>query len=329
MPPWIRRGRCSYHGARRRPAYTLLEVLLASAIGVLLMGGLYVAVDVQLRHAQAGREVVQQGTLARALLARMTSDINASVGPVQPVVTGSSGSSGSGGGAGGAMSGGGGGASGGTNAGSASGASGASGSGAGSTANSTPAASSSAPAGTAAQINSFQGNNDALVVTVSKWPREMDLSPNASPDSEPTGVSDLRRITYWVAGGGGSPLGLARQEVKVVTSSDASLAPSIPPSVPDEASYVIAEEVKNLQFQYWDGTSWQDSWDSTQAGADGSTPQGPPLAIAITMDIALPGTGNGNGQDSHPKVKSYRHVVPILTANGATQASTTGTTTTP
>jgi hypothetical protein len=303
----------------------LLEVLLASAIGVLLMGGLYVAVDVQLRHAQAGREVVQQGTLARALLARMTSDINASVGPVQPVVTGSSGSSGSGS-AGGAMSSGG--ASGGTSTGSASGSGGATGSGTGSS-SSTPASSSSAPAGNAAQINSFQGNNDALVVTVSKWPRELDLSPNASIDSEPTGVSDLRRITYWVAGGGGSPLGLARQEVKVVTSGDATLTPSIPPNVPDEASYVIAEEVKNLQFQYWDGTSWQDSWDSTQAGADGSTPQGPPLAIAITMDIALPGTGNGNGQDSHPKVKSYRHVVPILTANGATQASTTSTTITP
>jgi hypothetical protein len=255
----------------------------------------------------------------------MTNDINASVGPVQPVVTGSSGGSGSGSGgsSGGAMSSGG--ASGG--AGAASGSGGATGSGTGSS-SSTPA-SSTAPAGNAAQINSFQGNNEALVVTVSKWPREMDLSPNASPDSEPTGVSDLRRITYWVAGGGGSPLGLARQEVKVVTSSDASLAPSIPPSVPDEASYVIAEEVKNLQFQYWDGTSWQDSWDSTQAGADGSTPQGPPLAIAITMDLALPGTDNGNGLDSHPKTKSYRHVVPILTANGATQASTTTTTTTP
>jgi len=312
-----------------RPAYTLLEVLLASAIGVLLMGGLYVAVDVQLRHAQAGREVVQQGTLARALLARMTSDINASVGPVQPVVTGSSGGSGSGSGgsAGGAMSGGG--ASGGASTGAASGAGGATGSGAVANAGSTPAASSSAPAGNAAQINSFQGNNEALVVTVSKWPRELDLSPNASPDSEPTGVSDLRRITYWVAGGSGSPVGLARQEVKVVTSSDANLAPSIPPSVPDEASYVIAEEVKNLQFQYWDGTSWQDSWDSTQAGADGSTPQGPPLAIAITMDLALPGSGNGNGQEAKPRVKSYRHVVPILTANGATQASTTSTTTTP
>ena len=48
-----------------RPGYTLLEVLLASAIGVLLMGALYVAMDVQLRHAQAGRELIEQGTLVR------------------------------------------------------------------------------------------------------------------------------------------------------------------------------------------------------------------------------------------------------------------------
>jgi len=253
------------------------------------------------------------------LIARITSDINASVGPVQPVVTSSSGGSGSGGAAGAMSSGG---AGGGASAGSTSG--GATGLGTSSTGSGTPAGSSSAaPAGNAAQINSFQGNNDALVVTVSKWPSELDLSPSASIESEPTGVSDLRRITYWVAGGGGSPLGLARQEVKVVTSSDATLAPSIPPNVPDEASYVIAEEVKNLKFQYWDGTAWQDSWDSTQPGADGTTPQGPPLAVAITMDIALPGTANANGSEKQPRVKSYRHVVPILTANGATQATTT------
>src|SRR5260370_4106696 len=144
VPLRLVRGCIFADSSRRRPAYTLLEVLLASAIGVLLMGGLYVAVDVQLRHAPAGPEVVQQGTPARALLARMTSHINASVGPVQPVVTGSSGS----GGAGGAMSSGGGGRA-------SRRTSGAPGTGAGATATSTPARSSSAPAGDPPQDTPF------------------------------------------------------------------------------------------------------------------------------------------------------------------------------
>ena len=128
--------------------------------------------------------------------------------------------------------------------------------------------------------------------------------------------------------GTGEPTGLCRQEFKPVTSDDATNV--LPPDIPDEGTYVFAEEVKTLQFQYFDGTTWQDTWDGTTAGGDGTTPQGPPLAIAITIDVALPGsTSNANGQESQPKVKSYRHVVPILTANGATQASTTTTTTSP
>src|SRR5947209_18191278 len=70
--------------ARQRRAFTLLEVLLATAIGVLLLAGLYVAVDVQLGHAQIARDVVEESTLARALFARISSDIGQNLGPVLP-----------------------------------------------------------------------------------------------------------------------------------------------------------------------------------------------------------------------------------------------------
>jgi len=168
-----------------------------------------------------------------------------------------------------------------------------------------------------------QGDNGTLVLTVAKWPRELDLTPNASADQQPV-AADLRRISYWLAGAGsGSPMGLARQELRPVTTSDPTLS-ALPPNVADENTYVIAEEVKSLTFQYWDGTAWQDTWDGTQAGADGSTPKGPPIAIAITVEIALPGTGAASG--SAPQTKTYRQVVPLLTANGATQASNSSTT---
>src|SRR6516162_11617055 len=67
-----------------RPAYTLLEVLLASAIAVMLLAGLYVAVDVQIGHAQSGREVVEQAALSRTLMKRMSTDINSAIALSDP-----------------------------------------------------------------------------------------------------------------------------------------------------------------------------------------------------------------------------------------------------
>jgi prepilin-type N-terminal cleavage/methylation domain-containing protein len=299
----------------RRRGYTLLEILVASAIAVLLMSALYVAVELQLRHAQAGREVIEQSTLVRALTTRVSGDINSCIGPAMPASSSSAGGQGVG-----ATAGAGTGGTGSTGSASSSGgASGSSASGSGSSSggtSSTPSSSSTVNA--SVQVNLIQGDAGQLTLTVSKWPRELNLSPDAAADVQPI-VSDLRRITYWLAGGEGNALGLARQEMKLVTSDDASTL--IPPNIPDEAAHVIAEEVKSLTFSYFDGSQWQDTWDSTQPGADGATPKGPPLAIAIIIGIPAPGaerTKDGN-------LKQYRHVVAIPSANGATQPSTTTT----
>src|SRR5262245_62108252 len=66
----------------RRSGFTLLELLLASGIALLLMAGLYVAMEVNLNYAAAGREVVDQSELARALLARITADITGALTPI-------------------------------------------------------------------------------------------------------------------------------------------------------------------------------------------------------------------------------------------------------
>src|SRR5262249_50551375 len=144
--------------------------------------------------------------------------------------------------------------------------------------------------------------------SVSRVPREV----WASTDN-PEIVSDLRRVSYWVISGGDQPLGLARMEIKPVTSDDAQAL--VPPDVPDEQSYLIAEEVKSLTFSYFDGTSWQDTWDGTQPGADGVTPMGPPNAIAIVLGISRPGEKNPDPAN----LKYYRHVIAIPTANGTMQ----------
>ena len=304
----------------RRRGYTLLEILVASAIAVLLMAALYVTVELQLRHAQAGREVIEQSTLVRALMSRVSGDINSCIGPAMPASTSSTSSQAAGTTAGAATSGTGTtGSTGSTSPSGGASGSGTSGSGSSSgSTSSTPSSSSSVVVNNSVHVNLIQGDAGQLTLTVSQWPRELNLSPDAAADVQPI-VSDLRRITYWLAGGEGNALGLARQEMKLVTSDDASTL--IPPNIPDEAAHVIAEEVKSLTFSYFDGSQWQDTWDSTQPGADGATPKGPPLAVAIVIGIPAPGaqrTNNGN-------LKQYRHVVAIPSANGATQPNTTTT----
>jgi prepilin-type N-terminal cleavage/methylation domain-containing protein len=339
-----------------RPAYTLLEVLLAMAIGSVLLYALYMAMDVQLRHAQAGRDIVEQTTLARSLIASISNDLSPNLAPLVPANfrgsrNPSGGSSGGGSGSGG---------------GSASGSMASSSASSSASSASSSAASTGTPqlygssdslvstltggsfgvgsgVGNSYMLPSFngtgpvtfnlgvQGEATRLMLYVTRVPSEItDLPPNSS--ASPPVLSDVRRITYWLSGDTGAPLGLARQELKVETSSDA--LSSIPPDVPDEQSYVIAEQVRSVQFQYFDGTNWQDSWDGTAlGGADGQTPQGPPVAIAITLGIVPPSAASRGGK---VEPVMYRHVVALPAANfgsyqqiTTTVPSTSSSTTTP
>jgi prepilin-type N-terminal cleavage/methylation domain-containing protein len=261
IPPTIVGG---IQGIRDRRAFTLLEVLLSAAIGVLLMAALYVAMNVQLDHAQAGREAVEQSLLVRAVLRRMSNDITPSLAAELPASN--------------------------TGAGGAGGAAGAAGAG--------NTVSSNAP------TFNLQGDSERLILWVSRI--SSDLSPLLT--NQPV-ASDLRRVTYWMASSGG----LARQEIKLATSDDALV--TVPPNIPDEANLVIADEVQGVTFRYFDGTAWQDSWDGTASSSSGS-PTGPPLAVEITLVIATPSSQTGDTSN----LKTYRHVVAIPTANGASSA---------
>jgi hypothetical protein len=293
----------------RRPAFTLLEVMLATAIGVLLMYALYVAFNVQLRHVDVGREVVEESALARALLARMANDVTASLPPlVPPKAAKGSGSSTSQDSQG-------------------------TGSPAGSTAGTgsqTASSTQGSSAGTGSQGSSgsgtqlggltgpvqfnlgVQGDETRLVLFISRVPRELDAASTTQGAAPP--ISDLRRVSYWL-----SPLGLARQEIKLATSDEALNTAPEPPG--DEAPFIIAEEVKSLEFRYFDGTSWETSWNgATQSGSSGSA-LGPPVAVEIKLGIApmaqmkVPQPAPG-ADLPEPTLKYYRHVVAIPTANG-------------
>jgi Tfp pilus assembly protein PilV len=303
---------------RGRSGFTLVELVLATTIAMLLLGALYVAVDMQLRFAQNSRDLVEESTLARALLARIDSDASQVVGLsdpgrfrtaagadalADPSATSSSTSATP------------------TTTSSTTGAtsSTSSTSASGATSTSSSSSSSTTDSGTSTNVVlplGVQGDSETLHLFVSRFPRELYVNPNS--DTQPV-VSDLRRISYWLPDGQDSTTGLARQEVPLVTSDDA--LQNLPPGIDSESSYVIADEVRELNFQYFDGTNWQDTWDSTTPGADGVTPIGSPCAIAVTISVARPGA-NGN-------VKSYRHVIAIQTANGTTAQQTQSSTSAP
>src|SRR5262249_9164583 len=128
----------------------------------------------------------------------------------------------------------------------------------------------------------LQGTSTQLSLYISKVPSEAFW--NFGSGQPAPVMSDLRRVDYWLARASGAPpLGLARQELKVVTTQDALNI--FDPGAVDEKQFVISEDVVGLTFQYFDGTEWWDSWDGTVLQSDGQTPQGPPMAVAITLSV--------------------------------------------
>jgi prepilin-type N-terminal cleavage/methylation domain-containing protein len=288
-----------------RRGYTLLEILIATAIGVVLLGALYVALDVQLGLTRSGREAVNTSAVARSLLERISSDVSLSLGPI-PVQTSSSNSS-----AGGSQTGAG-----------ATGATGATTNATNTAGGASSSFTTSSASGSTATTSStppfnlgVQGDDTHLTLYLSRWPRELVLPPSDPNYNNQNGnlpiVSDLRRITWWLADGGG----LARQEIRIATSDEALNSPA--PDLNDGFSSLVAPEVTSITFQYFDGSQWQTSWDGTQAGPDGVTPIGPPIAISVDMTLVLPSSESGGVRQT----KSYHHVISLDTANGATQQS--------
>src|SRR5262245_30722283 len=203
---------------RRAPrrGYTLLEVLLALAIGALLMLGLYFALNIQMGRTASGRKLVERTTLARPLTNRIQNDILNHLSPANPRLVfktpGSSPSSATGGGT--------------TN-----------------TTQSSTTPSSNTSNNTTGTSNAVyfnlgvQGDSTHLVLYISKVPGEV-IKALTNPDQAAPLASDLRRVTYWQAGSGSG--GLARQEVTMVTSDDE--ISNLPPNVSDEARYIIHPE---------------------------------------------------------------------------------------
>jgi prepilin-type N-terminal cleavage/methylation domain-containing protein len=313
-----------------RAGYTLLEVLVASAIAALLLAALYVALDTAMIRMDTGRDQVGGNDFARALFNRIGADLQASLGPLQPKSGGgtpmdpasTSGSTPTGG----TTTGGTGTNTTGTGSNSTTGSSGTSGSTSGSTTASASDTGSTEGTAVASDLP-FQGGvfgtNKSVSVFLSRVPTAL-IDPAAAADPESIHSTDLRKVTYYQSSTGA----LCRQERPWVTAD--GVRNSLEPDSSTEAFDVIAPEVVDATFEYYDGGTWQGSWDGSMTGLDGVTPVGPPRAIRVTLVLEFPGRSGAMVQ------KRVTQVIPLRAAIGdyvpptdaATDPATTGTPTT-
>jgi hypothetical protein len=158
------------------------------------------------------------------------------------------------------------------------------------------------------------GTSDQLVIYAA---RVAGIGKAVDDSGDMPNPADARRVVYWM-----SDTGLARQELPWLTSQEVQT--STDPVIEDgkePKDYVIAEEVSRVQFEYWDGSTWQDTWDGRMTNADGKTLLGPPMAIRVHFWLKLPGDNPGETVE-----KEYRHTIAIRAAPGPAAAAAADTT---
>lgn len=242
----------------RPPGFTLIEVLLSLGLASLILVALGMAIDVHLRCLHIGRTNAEEAQLARVLLLRIRDDLrNAAV--INPVDA----------------------------------------------SNIPPAPSESddseggdesATTTDDMAMEEFEtegeyaiglyGESDWMQVDVCRMPRldqyDYETLPSGS-ETLPDVVSGVKTVAYSLSEDTGMASttgeyrgGLMRREIDhavtrwaedvgTLTTADSELEP-------------IAPEVTNLEFLYFDGMEWVDSWDSTEMGG---------LPIAVHVSIAI------------------------------------------
>ncbi len=299
-----------------RRAFTLLEVILAMALAVIVIGAIGTAVHVNLRAFDSGRRDVEEARLAHALLRRIADDIRGAVqyDPqlaeeiLKAATSGSSTSS--------AIE----------DAVRAAEEAGVDSASAEQLASAVSQyASNLAESTTLPPVAGLYGNRYELQVDVSRLPRIDQLGQSIILTADGTSVdrvSDMKTVTYYVVGLGGAvggpslggtQAGLIRRELDRAVTAFAAETGSLYNI--DLNLSPIAPEVVGIEFWYTDGSQWYEYWDSVER-------QGLPVAIEVTLYIAQPRDSSGGlfglGRRSDLQVldnaRTYKTVVYIPSA---------------
>lgn len=299
--------------SRRRAAYTMLELMIAVGLTSMLMIALFAALQQYFTLQLDSNEEITRQQIARSLLRQMTRDIQSVVfvkklandetsGTSTSVSEGSSSTSSSG-----SESGSSGSTSGSSTSGGSSSGTGTSGGTTGSSMStgSTSSSSSTLDGNSYGQssidpetvmttyTNGLVGTATDLQLFVSRPEKSLAYVASQDLTSPSQRTSDLMIIRYLMAqsGGGGlaaaiagkettgsetGPVGIAKLEGDLFGLSTAVETSEESPQL--AASKLLAKEVSGLQFRYYDGLSWQETWDSNALNEL-------PKAIEITLTL--------------------------------------------
>lgn len=284
------------HSPHRRRGYTLLEILVASVIGLMLMAALYAAFSLVVSNTSVGRDLTAESNLSRGIINRVGIDLGSPVGMLPPKSGGNPNAAGGGG----TTS---------TDQSTATTAAGTTPTTDGTT--STDGTASTDPTTSAAATGTdipFQagivGTNNQLIIFLSRSP---DYIRKRGVPFDPSLLtpSDLVRVVYYMHSSG---LGLCRQERPWVTSD--GVWNTTDPDRSTEDTDLIAPEVIAVNFEYASGTGYTSSWDGSAADSAGAANLGPPRAVRMTFTLRL------KDKDGNDVDKEISHTFPIRSAVG-------------
>jgi prepilin-type N-terminal cleavage/methylation domain-containing protein len=263
-----------------RAGMTLLEVLLAVSISLVLALGIYQAVVMHYAQTDSGREKAARSQIVRGVLGQMQRDMRNVFTGWRPVSKDAS------------------------QAGDASddpatgreeeeesaeqsdedaGPSATESAGSSSFSSSSSSSVTSSPSQFEVPAGGVLGLPDAVTLITRRTPAGLDFRPTLSSGEARPPVSDLRLVRYWFGSPGAETqdnrMGLVRQEINYVPDVTAGDDP-----LSGARTEILAEEVRSVQFRYFDGYGWLTEWSQTS--------ERPPQAIEVT--VALPRQLNSN-----------------------------------
>ncbi len=259
-------GRNHCRTESRRYGFTLIETMIAIGLMTLLMAGLYSAMTMYLNLQLDSHDEIERLQIARTLLRQMSRDVQSVVFEEQKSIDDSS-------------------------SGGSSSTSGSSGTGL-SDSGSTAGAVEPAEVMTA-YTNGLVGSETDLLLYISRPDRDLRYVSSQELKSFADRSGDLMIVRYFVAqkGGGGLASSVADAEGMSARSGDSGLVRmtgdlyglSMAIDEDDDqgqasAATVVAREVVQIRFQYFDGSQWQPEWDSTSLNML-------PQAVEITLTL--------------------------------------------
>jgi hypothetical protein len=292
----------------------LLEVLLALALGALLILAVGVAIDIHIRLVRTGRTEVERSQLARALLSRIANDLRGTVQYCKVDLSSYSVSA--------------------STSDNAAGKAGAAEKASSSSTNSTSDADEStdnttniADATQLPTVFGLYGNLKELRLDVVQSPRADQIQSAIvaeSTSTESASLGAVKTITYYLASNAANASasgGLMRRDLDRWQAEWLAQQGELADAGRDVAP--LAPEVLDIEFHYYDGTEWVEEWDTSQRS-------GLPMAVEVVLAIARPqavaGLLGGNISAAASQSRLYRMTV-YLPLGEPTTLSTTDSST--